>query len=250
MRIKAVIAYDGTDYGGFQRQKNAPSIQQGLEEALETLIGAPTGIVAAGRTDAGVHAEGQVIAFDTLWPHSLTDLQRGLNALLPEAIAVLRLDVVADNFHPRYAALRRCYRYALYLAPVRNPLVSRYSLHIMRPLNLDAMQAAAQNLVGQHDFAAFGSPPKGENTIREVYQAEWSTEGDWLYFDISANAFLYRMVRMSVGTLLRVGYGALTLNDFGEILQNRERRRAGPAVKARGLCLRHVVYPNEMFSVS
>lgn len=245
MRIKAVIAYDGTGYGGFQRQKNAPSIQHALEVALEKLTGTSTGIVAAGRTDAGVHAEGQVIAFDTSWPHSLLDLQRGLNALLPEAIAVLTLQLAPDDFHPRYAALCRCYRYVLYLAAARNPLVSRYSLHISRRLGLEAMQAAAQQLVGRHDFAAFGSPPKGENTVREVYRAEWSAEGEWLYFDIAANAFLYRMVRMLVGTLLRVGYGALTPDEFGEILQNRERRRAGPAAKAKGLCLRQVVYPDE-----
>lgn len=245
MRIKAVITYDGTGYGGFQRQKNAPSIQEDLEIALGKLTGVPTRIVGAGRTDAGVHAAGQVIAFDTAWAHSLFDLQRGLNALLPDAIAVSTLEVVPDDFHPRYAALRRYYRYELYLATVRNPFVSRYSLHITHPLLLESMQVAAQHLVGQHDFAAFGSPPKGGSTLREVYQAEWSVEGDSAYFDIAANAFLYRMVRILVGTLLRVGYGALTPTDFVEILQNRDRRRAGPAVKAQGLCLRQVVYPNE-----
>jgi len=245
VRVKAVVAYDGTGYGGFQRQKNAPSIQAELERALEKITQTPCPVLASGRTDAGVHAEGQVIAFDTAWPHSLSALQRALNAVLPSQIAVLQVEVAAPNFHPRYDALRRAYRYTLYCGTVRHPLAVRYSLHVERTLNLEAMQAAAALLVGWHDFAAFGSPPVGENTVREVYSATWTRQGAWLYFDIEANAFLYRMVRMLVGSLLRVGYDVLSPEAFGEILRGRERRKAGPAVAPQGLCLRYVSYAEE-----
>lgn len=245
MRIKAVVAYDGTGYGGFQRQKNAPSIQEELERVLERLTGVPTQVLSAGRTDAGVHAEGQVIAFDVAWRHPLGDLRRGMNALLPSQIAVSRLEVVAPTFHPRYAAVRRWYRYTLYRSTERNPLVARFSLHVARPLDVVAMNRAASMLVGRQDFAAFGSPPVGENTVREVFRAAWTEQGLWLYFDIEADAFLYRMVRLLVGTLLRVGEGVLTPEDFGDILRTRDRRRAGPAVAAQGLCLKAVFYADE-----
>lgn len=245
MRVKAVVAYDGGGYGGFQRQKNAPSIQAELERALEKLTQTACPVLASGRTDAGVHAEGQVIAFDTAWQHTLPDLQRALNAVLPAQIAVLQIESAAPTFHPRYDALRRAYRYTIHCGAVRNPFAARYSLRVERALNLEAMQAAASMLVGKHDFAAFGSPPVGENTVREVYCAAWTPQEAWLYFDIEANAFLYRMVRMLVGTLLRVGYEALSPAAFGEILRRRERRQAGPAVAPQGLCLRRVLYAEE-----
>ncbi|HQE91770.1 MAG TPA: tRNA pseudouridine(38-40) synthase TruA [Anaerolineae bacterium] len=245
MRVKAVVAYDGTGYGGFQRQTNAPSIQEELERALEKLMGVPCRVLAAGRTDAGVHAAGQVIAFDTLWGHSLTDLQRGINALLPQQIAVWRLEIAEPTFHPRYEALRRWYRYTLYRGAVRNPLVGRFSLHIARSLNVEAMRLAAARLVGQQDFTAFGSPAAGGSAIREVYRAVWTEQDAWLYFDIEANAFLYRMVRLIVGTLLRVGEGVLSPEEFGDILRTRDRRQAGPAVSAQGLCLQQVYYAGE-----
>jgi len=245
VRVRAVVAYDGTGYGGFQRQVNAPTIQEALERALSEILQTPTRLLAAGRTDAGVHAEGQVIAFDAAWQHPVENLQRALNALLPAQIAVLSLAEATAGFHPRYDALRRWYRYTLYCAPVRNPLVSRYSLHVRKPLAVADMQRAARQLLGQHDFAAFGSPPQGERTVREIFRAAWQVEEPWLTFDIEANAFLYRMVRMLVGTMLRVGFGALTPDDFGEILHSRERRRAGPAVAAAGLTLKAVYYAEE-----
>lgn len=242
MRVRALVAYDGTGYGGFQRQRNAPSIQADLERALQTLTGTPVRLLAAGRTDAGVHAEGQVIAFDVTWSHPLAALERALNATLPEQIAVWALEEVPPDFHPRYAARRRWYRYTLYCAPTRNPLVSRTSLHIAQPLDVAAMQTGAAYLVGRHDFAAFGSPIKGENTVREVFRAEWTAAGPWLFFDIEADAFLFRMVRMSVGTLLRVGRGVLTPAAVGDILRARARSQAGPAVAAKGLCLKAVIF--------
>ena len=245
MRVKAVVAYDGTGYGGFQRQKNVLTIQEELERALEKLTQTPCFVLASGRTDAGVHAEGQVIAFDTAWRHTLPDLQRAMNALLPQQIAVMQMEVAAPTFHPRYDALRRAYRYTIYRGVVRSPFAARYSLHIDRILNLKAMQSAASMLVGKYDFAAFGSPPVGKNSVREVYCATWTQQDTWLYFDIEANAFLYRMVRMLVGSLLRVGYDALSPEVFGEILRGRERRKAGPAVAPQGLCLKRVLYAGD-----
>lgn len=245
MRVKAVVAYDGTGYGGFQRQKNAPSIQEELERTLEKLTGVPCRVLAAGRTDAGVHAEGQVIAVDTEWRHPLTDLHRGINALLPQQIAVSRLEIAEPTFHPRYDALRRWYRYTLYRGSVRDPLTARFSLHFARSLNVEAMRVATSMLGGRQDFAAFGSPVVGENTVREVYRAMWTEQDAWLYFDIEANAFLYRMVRMIVGTLLRVGKGVLLPDEFGDILRTRNRRKAGPAVVAQGLCLKTVSYADD-----
>ncbi|MBN2390966.1 MAG: tRNA pseudouridine(38-40) synthase TruA [Anaerolineae bacterium] len=245
MRVKAVVAYDGTGYGGFQRQKNALSIQEELERALEKLMQTPCPVFAAGRTDAGVHAEGQVIAFDTAWRHTLSDLQRAMNAVLPSQIAVTQMEGATPTFHPRYDALRRAYRYTIYRGAVRSPFAERYSLHVDRTLNLEAMQSAASMLVGKHDFAAFGSPPVGKNSVREVYCAAWMQQEAWLYFDIEANAFLYRMVRMLVGSLLRVGYDVLSPEAFGEILRGCQRRKAGPAIAPQGLCLKRVLYAGE-----
>lgn len=242
MRVKAVLGYDGTAYSGFQFQINAPSIQAEVERVLAELTQTPIRITAAGRTDAGVHARGQVVAFDTAWRHSIADLLRGMNALLPEDIVIFELDVVDPAFHPRFDALRRRYRYTIYREAVRNPLVARYSLHVPQSLDLAAMQAAADCLIGRHDFFAFGSPPQGVNSVRDVSCAAWSFNAPWLTFDIEANAFLYRMVRMVVGTLLRVGLGALTPVAFREILEARRRENAGPAAAAKALCLESVLY--------
>lgn len=242
MRVRAVICYDGTGYAGFQRQLNARSIQADIEDTLHRLTGETFRIVAAGRTDAGVHAAGQVIAFDTMWKHTLADLHNGFNALLAEQISVVKVEQVADTFHPRFDALRRHYRYTIYRNAVRNPLVSRFSLHCHRELDLDAMQSAADFLVGRFDFSAFGSPPQGINAVREVYRAQWSFDDPVLTFDIEANAYLKRMVRMLVGTLLRVGYGPINPDQFRTILLTSARDSAGPAAAARGLCLMSVLY--------
>jgi tRNA pseudouridine38-40 synthase len=242
VRVKAIICYDGTGYSGFQIQKNAPTIQEALEQALARLTGCETRVLAAGRTDAGVHAEGQVIAFDPEWKHSLKDLHRGMNAMLPKQIAVRALEQVDADFHPRFDAVRRYYRYTIYWDAVRNPLVDRYSLHVSRALDRQAMQTAAHSMVGRRDFWALGSPPQGNNAVRDVFRADWSFDDPWLYFDIEANAFLYRMVRMTVGTLLRVGYGALMPEAFERLVEARDRASAGPAVAAQGLCLKAVEY--------
>jgi len=242
MRVRAVVAYDGTDYGGFQRQVNAPTVQAALETALAQVTRETIAIVAAGRTDAGVHAAGQVVAFDTAWRHGWGDLRRALNAVLPADVAALKVEEAAPDFHPRYDARSRRYRYTLYNAPVRWPMNRRYSLHIAGPLDVAAMQQAAQALVGEYDFATFGQPPQGQVTVRRVLMAEWDGELPHLTFDIEANAFLYRMVRSIIGTLLQVGRGKMSVDEFVAALEACERCRAGPTAPPRGLCLMEVKY--------
>lgn len=242
MRVRAVVAYDGTDYQGFQRQANGPTVQEALETALERVTGEPVAVLAAGRTDTGVHAEGQVIAFDTGWRHPLDALLRALNAALPPDVAVRQVAAARPDFHPRYDARSRHYRYTVWNEAVRSPLARRTSLHVPRPLDVAAMQAAARQVVGEHDFAAFGQPPQGEGTVRQVLRAAWSGEPPWLFFDIEANAFLYRMVRSLVGTMLQVGLGLMTVEDFARILASGERAQAGPTAPPHGLCLVEVQY--------
>src|SRR5512141_1213628 len=173
MRIKAVIAYDGTEYHGFQRQSpdREPSIQGTLEGALSK-IGQTGLVLGAGRTDAGVHASGQVIAFDVNWRHDLDDLQRALNATSPADIAVLELEQTADTFHPRYDAVSRAYRYRISNTRARDPLLVRYTLHVPQKLDVEAMRQALAHTIGDHDFGAFGQPTVGESTTRSMYRAD------------------------------------------------------------------------------
>jgi tRNA pseudouridine38-40 synthase len=242
MRVRTVVAYDGTAYGGFQRQINAPTVQATLEAALAQVTQETITVLAAGRTDAGVHAVGQVVALDTAWRHGVDALQRALNAVLPADVAVRAVEVVSPDFHPRYDARSRRYQYTLYNAPVRCPLARLHSLHVTKPLDVGAMQRAAQTLVGEHDFAAFGQPPQGRVTVRRVMMAEWGGASPWLTFDIEANAFLYRMVRSIVGTLLQVGRGEMNVEDFRAVLASHDRSQAGSTAPPHGLCLIEVKY--------
>ncbi len=242
MRVRAVVAYEGTDYQGFQRQANGPTVQGVLETALARVTREEIVLSAAGRTDSGVHAAGQVIAFETGWNHPLEALQRALNAVLPPDVAIREVAQVAPGFHPRYDARSRCYRYTIYNHPVRSPLGRRTSLHVPQRLGMEGMQEAARMLVGERDFATFGQPPQGDSTVRRVLQAEWSGEPPWLYFDVEANAFLYRMARSLVGTMLQVGLGRMTLASFAALLAARDRAQAGPTAPPHGLCLVEVRY--------
>ena len=251
---RATVQYDGTDYSGFQIQPGRRTIQGELERALQRVTQQLVRVAGAGRTDAGVHAFGQVISFRANWSHGDQDLQRAMNAVLPGGISLSNVAVADDRFHARFSALSRAYVYTIYNGPVRAPLLSRFTHHVERPLDLNAMAEAASELEGEHDFAAFGHPPVGDNTVRIAYRVGWRA-GDpfWgnclalephrlLQFEIEANAFLRRMVRRIVGTLLLVGGGSLTPAGFSEILDSREIRRAGPAVPGNGLCLWRVRY--------
>ncbi len=241
--IMLVLEYDGTRYAGFQRQSNAITVQAELESAIHRLTGEDVRVTAAGRTDAGVHAVGQVVGFTTRSRLSIVDMQRALNALLPLDIAVRDMRLVDADFHARFSAVRRTYRYTVLNTPVRSPLLRRTTCHVSAPLNVAAMHEAAQALVGQHDFAAFGGPMRrGGSTVRTVYRVTCRREGDLVLVEIEANAYLSRMVRHIVGTLLAVGRGALSTADVAAILAAKDRRRAPNAAPAQGLCLVDIGY--------
>jgi tRNA pseudouridine38-40 synthase len=257
-RYRALLEYDGTDYHGFQIQADRPTIQGELERALLATTGAPVTVVGAGRTDAGVHARGQVVSFTTEWKHGCPILQRALNARLPRDIAIRELQVADADFHARHGAASRVYIYTMYQGSVRSPLLERWAHYEPDPLDVMAMAQAAAKLVGNHDFAAFGQPPQGVNTTRQVLVARWWTcDSDQAFrvgphervtlmaFEIEANAFLRGMARRVVGTLLLVGKGALGVEEFAGILDARDISKAGPSVPPGGLCLWHVRYESE-----
>jgi tRNA pseudouridine38-40 synthase len=246
-RYYALVEYDGSAYYGFQRQREGqPTIQAELESALGHVGHRPIAITGAGRTDSGVHALGQVITFNVEWQHGSEALQRALNANLPADIAILQLNEVSSTFHPRFDARRRTYAYYVYNAAVRSPLRQQRSWHVLRPLDVKGMNQAAAHLIGVHDFATFGQPPQGENSVREVFTAGWQGPKDeLLVFSITANAFLYRMVRSLVGSLKLVGEGAWTVEDFVAALQARDRSRSGAPAPAHGLYLVSVAYDSE-----
>lgn len=242
-RYRAIVEYDGSNYWGFQRQiASQITIQSELERALSNIAQQPTQIVAAGRTDRGVHASGQVIAFNLAWRHETSALLRAFNANLPMDIVIRVLDSAESHFHPRFDAQRRAYRYTIYNNIIRSPLRHTRSWHVFKPLDLDAMNVAAQQLVGEHDFATFGQPPQGINTVRELFKASWQREGEFLWFDIEATAFLKRMVRSIVGSLKMVGTGEWSGEEFVAAFRAAERQQSGVAAPPQGLVLERVDY--------
>lgn len=247
----ALIEYDGTAYKGFQRQRpGQSSIQETVEQALTLITGQTVPILGSGRTDSGVHALGQVITFNLHWAHDLAALQRALNANLPADIAVLKLRAMTADFHPRYDARKRTYHYHIYNQQTRSPLRRWRSWHVSAPLDLEQMNVAAQAIVGTHNFATFGRPPQGDNTVRTVYLAQWQQQGEVLVFRITANAFLYRMVRSLVGSLKLVGTGVWSVAEFVAAWQAGDRRRCGALAPAHGLYLVSVEYEDELWTVN
>lgn len=241
---KAVIAYDGSDFAGFQIQDDVRTVQGDIEAALAQLNNDEyLRIRFAGRTDAGVHARGQVIDFFLEWTHPDEELHRALNAILPNDIAVRTLTRTADDrFHSRFSATSRIYRYTIWNHPIRNPQARRWSLHETRALNHEAMNEAISALVGEHDFASFGRPPQGDVTIRRVLYACVRRQKEWVFVDVEANAFLYRMVRRIVGTLLPIGRGDMSVSWMTDVLARQDPDAAGPSVQPQGLCLMSVSY--------
>jgi tRNA pseudouridine38-40 synthase len=240
--VRATVAYDGTDFLGFQWQAQGRTVQAVLETAIEQVSQAPTRVVGSGRTDTGVHAAGQVIGFWTAWRHDLADLQRALNAVLPADVAVREIGPADPAWHPRFSALRRHYRYTVLNQPWRSPLDRRYAHLVTQPLHLAAMQTAAGLLVGIHDFASFGQPTQGDSTVREIYRAEWERDGPRFYFDVIGSGFLRGMVRCLTGTLLHAGLGTWESKRVAALLAARDRAAAPPPAPACGLCLMRVDY--------
>jgi tRNA pseudouridine38-40 synthase len=241
-RIALVVEYDGTGYAGSQYQKNVPTIQGELEKALNKLTGERTRVALAGRTDAGVHAEGQVVSFRTRAPYEVKVFVRALNARLPQDIAVRSAREVSLSFQVRRQARRRWYRYLIYNGRERPALLRGYCWRIAQPLDVEAMQGAAQYLVGEHDFAAFAAPAAPGRTARTVYRAEVRCRRSWVTFDIEANSFLLQQVRRTVGALVQVGLGKQTVEDFRRLLASAQRGAATLAAPPRGLCLMAVEY--------
>ena len=242
---KLILAYEGTQYHGFQRQKNKANIQAEVEAALRKLGWQGRAIIPAGRTDSGVHALGQVISFNLDWKHGDATLLRALNAHLPDDIVVQAVFQAAENFHPRYDALSRTYVYRIYWQQARNPLIDRFAWHLIEAPNLESMNAAASLLVGEHDFRAFGKALKEDGTtIRQVYRAEWQRTGWGATFTIQGNAFLYHMVRRIVYLLVQIGQGKLP-----EALIERGLETGSTGIvslaPARGLTLQEVAYPED-----
>jgi len=233
------VAYDGTAYSGFQIQPNAPTVQGELERVLAVMCAEPVRITGAGRTDAGVHATGQVIDLRTTSGLEAQELERGVNALLPEDIAISELEPAEESFHARFSATGRTYEYRIRNAAVREPLWTRREHWYPGELDIGAMRAAAGRLLGRHDFAAFAAGESGERTVK---RAEWFVEGNVLRFEIESDAFLRGMVRGIVGTLLWAGRGKITDERLVEILDARDRSLAGPSAPAKGLCLVAVRY--------
>ncbi len=241
---KLTLAYDGTEFAGFQRLGQGQRTVQGvLEEALRRLGWQGRSIRAAGRTDAGVHARGQVVDFDLDWKHGLDLLVTALNAHLPGDVAAVAADVAPPGFHPRFSARRRCYCYRLLCSPRRDPLQERFAWRLWPEPDLEALQQAAGLLVGERDFGSFGvSPVPGGHTVRRVFRAAWRRQDAVWEFEIEANAFLHRMVRRLVAAQVDVGLGRKTLADFAAALAQPASPWQGKIAPARGLCLESVLY--------
>ena len=244
MRIAIGIEYDGTAYNGWQRQKTGTGVQELVEKALSRVANEPIEIVCAGRTDAGVHATGQVIHFDTVAERSDRGWLLGANSLLPDDVCTTFVQRVDDEFHARFSALSRSYRYRILNRLVRSAINRNRAWWVYEALDDVAMQQAAEHLLGQHDFSAFRAAGcQASSPTRTIRSVNITRDGDWLALEITANAFLQHMVRNIMGTLVSVGCGDRPPEWIGEVLQSRDRKRGGIAAPALGLTLVGVEYP-------
>ncbi len=249
MRLALAVEYDGTRYAGFQYQKNARSIQEELEKAIASLTGENVRVRGAGRTDAGVHALGQVVAFDTASAHEPATVLKALNHYLPDDIAVKAAAKVGDNFDPRRSAAGRRYRYTVVNSAVRSPVRRAFSHQEPSPLDTDAMAQASSLYVGVHDFRRFAGRPDrpGASTVRQIWEANVEKTGDTIAIEVEGNAFLPHQVRRMVGALVDVGRGALTSDDISAMLAGDSDSATARSLPARGLCLLRVKYVERVF---
>ena len=245
-RIVLIIEYDGTGYHGSQLQANAPTVQGEIEKALQRLTGKRTRIKAASRTDTGVHAMGQVVSFGTDSTLPLKSFVEGLNHYLPRDIAVKEAFRVNNAFDVRRGAFSREYRYCILNSPIRSPMRQDFSYRVNGKLDVGAMNQACRALIGRHDFASFISSAgtaRRKRTLRNVLKAEITRDGDMIVLDMVADSFLPHQVRNTVGSLLKVGQGKMTVDEFNDMVEAKTPGLAGPTAPADGLCLMKVNYP-------
>jgi len=243
--IRMTVQYDGTNYHGWQEQPGLETIQGVLTERLATILGERPALEGAGRTDAGVHALGQVAAFRTEHGIEVPRLAAALNSRLPDDVAVVEMREVPLEFRPSHDAARKHYRYRIYRGPVKPVFEGRYVWHWYRPLEVEPMRAAARLLVGRHDFKSFeGRGSERASTVREVFRLDVLEAADELHVEVEGDGFLYRMVRNLVGTLTEVGRGHRPPEWVAEALAARDRTASGPCAPAHGLCLVRVWYPD------
>ena len=241
--VKITVSYDGTSYVGWQSQKNGVSVQDVLESALERVVKKKTRITGSGRTDAGVHAAGQVAHFRTDSSVPPERFSFALNALLPADVRVLKSERVEDGFNARYSAKRKTYRYSLYISPVSLPLKERYAVRCDTAPDVERMRAAARLFEGEHDFAKFSSTGSSVKTsVRTIYSIGIIKEGDDIKIDVCGNGFLYNMVRIIVGSLLACAYGKVSENELIASLSGESRPAACKTLAAKGLTLLSVEY--------
>jgi tRNA pseudouridine38-40 synthase len=244
-RLALGVEYVGTGFAGWQRQPGAPTIEAAVARALQHVAAHDVSLVCGGRTDAGVHALGQVVHFDTGAVRSMRSWALGANAVLPPTIAVRWALPVPAWFHARFSALQRRYRYRILNATTRSAFAAHRAAWVRAPLDVLAMRSAAALLVGEHDFSAFRAAGcQSRSPVRRIDAIVVDRDGEWLQVDIAANAFLHHMVRNIVGALIAVGRGEHAPDWAGEVLAGRDRRRAAATAPAEGLCLASIVYPH------
>jgi tRNA pseudouridine38-40 synthase len=241
--IKLTIAYDGTAYHGFQRQSNAFTIQEVLEERLSTVFGHPLTVFGSGRTDAGVHAYGQVINFITTGAIPLERIPRAVNGMLPDDVVVLAAEEVDLDFNARKSAKSKTYQYRIHNAPLPNPFERNHAWQVNSSLDVPLMDQVVRQTIGTHDFSAFraaGGAPV--NPVKTIFDAACRQENKNILFHFTGTGFLYHMVRNLVGTIVEIGWGRRPVSDFAGILASRDRRRAGITAPPHGLYLMEVRY--------
>lgn len=243
---KLLIEYDGTTYAGWQRQPDRPTIQMALEEALGQITRCSISTIAASRTDAGVHALGQVVCFQSdrpMLPHEWT---RALNGVLPNNISVRQTEVAADDFHARYDAHAKTYEYRILNQPARPALDRLRVWQVARPLDVNLMREASRHVLGQHDCTSFQGPAAGtKNPVCAINRIDWLHDGPLIRFTIQGDRFLKQMVRALVGTFVEIGHGKRSPDALATILEAKDRRKAGPTAPSQGLYLLRVHYKTE-----
>lgn len=242
-RWRAVVEYDGTDFSGWQRQDGQRTVQLVIEDAIRQVVGESVFVRAAGRTDAGVHADGQVVSFDLVQPMPAHGLLRGVNSILPPDVALVEVTEAAPDFDARFSARGKVYRYTVWNHFVRSPRRARTAWHVRQVLDMDAMRTAAALLVGEHDFRAFRASDCDRRTTRRLVRGlEVDRQGAIVTFDVEATAFLKNMVRILVGTLVDVGRGRLDPGTVTRMLETGDRTIGGMTAPAPGLTLLRVLY--------